>query len=58
MFLFSTHRVLMIVPISSEQKSPCAIAPSASIPYRFAEKTIFFRLQNSPIRLIFPSSMT
>ena len=39
--------VLTIVPISSEQNRPCAIAPSASMPYRFAEKTMFFFLRNA-----------
>ena len=40
-------RVLMIVPISREQKSPCAMAPSASIPYLFREISISFRFRNA-----------
>ena len=37
--------VLRIVPISREAKSPWAMAPKASIPYRLAEIMIFFRLR-------------
>ena len=40
-------KVFRIVPIRSDAKRPCAMAPSASIPYRFAEITIFFLLRNS-----------
>ena len=40
-------RVLRMVPMSREQNSPWAMAPRASTPYRLAEMTIFFRLQNS-----------
>ena len=35
--------VPMIVPISKEANSPWAMAPSASIPYLFAEKQMFLR---------------
>ena len=38
-------RVLMMVPMSSEQNSPCAMAPRASMPYRRADISIFFRLR-------------
>ena len=36
-------KVLTMVPISSEQNKPWAIAPRASMPYRLAEKTMFLR---------------
>ena len=49
--------VLSIVPISSEQKRPCAIAPSASTPYRLADITMFLRLQNAFIFCISLSSL-
>ena len=35
-------KVFKIVPISRDANKPCAIAPKASMPYRFAEKTISF----------------
>ena len=41
--------VLTMVPMSREQNSPCAMAPMASMPYRLAERTMFFRLRNAVI---------
>ena len=50
--------VFMIVPISKEQKSPCAMAPSASIPYLFREISISFRFRNALNFSIFNSLLT
>ena len=36
----------MIVPIRRDAKRPCAIAPSASIPYLFPEISISLRFKN------------
>ena len=41
-----TYCILGIID-SREQKSPCAIAPSASIPYLFREISISFRFRNA-----------
>ncbi|WP_418565355.1 hypothetical protein [Pyramidobacter piscolens] len=38
--------MLMMVPISSEQNSPCAIAPSASMQYRLTEMSMSLRRRN------------
>ena len=38
-----------MVPMSREQKSPWAMAPRASMPYRLAENTMFLRLRNAEI---------
>lgn len=43
--------VLMMVPISREQNSPCAMAPIASTKYRFPEITMSFRFKNAFTRL-------
>ena len=40
-------KVLMIVPIRSEQNSPWAIAPIASMKYLFAETSMSFLFRNS-----------
>ena len=38
--------VLRMVPTSRVQNSPWAMAPMASIKYRLAENTMFFRARN------------
>ena len=42
--------VLTMVPMSREQNRPWAMAPRASIPYRLADISMFFRFRNSLIR--------
>ena len=45
--------VLRIVPTNNVQNSPCAIAPIASMKYRFPEKTISFLCKNALTFCIF-----
>ncbi len=45
--------VSMMVPTSSEQNKPCAIAPSASTRYRLTDISISLRFRNSLNVLIF-----
>ena len=40
-------RVLRMVPMSSEQKRPWAMAPRASMPYRLPEMTMFLRFKKA-----------
>ena len=50
----------MIVPISSEQNRPCAMAPSASMRYRLTEISMSFLFRNAlklSMRLPFLSSV-
>ena len=39
--------VLIIVPMSSEQNNPCAMAPRASIPYLLREISMSFLFKNA-----------